>query len=194
MKAATTSTARPPWRTGSASFGGCDAVLHVISLAEGKELKQIPGGAYIAGSVALDQGRAYFGHMENEFWCVDLAKGTNRWTYKDRAFPYFSSPALTADRVLFGGRDKRLHCVKREDGQPVWAFATRGRVDSSPAVCGDKVVVGSDDGRLYLVSLATGKELWSYEIGEAVSSSPAVAGGRIVVGGEDGSVYCFGPK
>ncbi len=183
----------PAVAAGVTVFGGCDAILHVLALADGHEQKQIPGGAYIAGSAALLDQRAYFGHMENEVWCVDLAKGTNVWVYRDRAFPYFSSPAVTQDRVLIGGRDKRLHCLNRADGTPVWRFATRGKVDSSPAVCGDKVVVGSDDGRLYLVSLADGHELWSYEIGPAVGSSPAVAGGRIVVGSEDGGVYCFGP-
>ena len=79
-------------------------------------------------------------------------------------------------------------------GKPLWAFATRGQVDSSPVVCGDKVVVGSDDGRVYVVSLDQGKELWSYEIGRAVSASPALTDGKIVIGSEDGSVYCFGAK
>jgi outer membrane protein assembly factor BamB len=123
---------------------------------------------------------------------VDLVAGTNVWTFKDRRFPYFSSPALAKDRVVFGGQDKLLHCVSRENGKPLWSFATRGKVDSSPAICGDKVVVGSEDGRLYLVSLDAGKELWSYDIGQPIQSSPAVAEGRVVVGCDDGSVYCFG--
>ena len=96
--------------------------------------------------------------------------------------------------LVFGGRDKLLHCVKRENGKPVWSFATHGKVDSSPAICGNKVVVGSDDGRLYLVSLDKGQELWSYEVGQPVASSPAVARERIVVGCDDGNVYCFGGK
>lgn len=184
----------PAVAAGVTVFGGCDAVLHVLSLADGRPVKEISADAPIAGSAALDHDHAYFGHMENEFWCVDLAKGTNVWIYKDRGFPYYSSPALTKDRVIFGGRDKRLHCVNRDTGQAVWTFPTRGKVDSSPVVCGDKVAVGSDDGRLYLVSLADGKELWSYEIGGHISASPAVAGGQLVIGSEDGSVYCFGAR
>ena len=101
---------------------------------------------------------------------------------------------MTRDRVIFGGRDKRLHCVEKETGKAVWTFATRGKVDSSPAVIGDKVVVGSDDGRLYMVSLNDGAELWSYEIGQPVGSSPAIVGGKVFVGSDDGSIYCFGPK
>ena len=192
-KRAITSTARRR-SNGQTVFGGCDALLHVISLADGQQLKEIPAGAYIAGSVALSGHRAYFGHYENEFQCIDLEKGTNLWTFKDRAFPFISSPAVTTDRVVFGGRDKQLHCVQRDDGRPLWSFPTRGKVDSSPVVCGDKVIVGSDDGRLYLISMADGKELWSYEIGQPINSSPAVLDGRVIIGSDDGTVYAFGPK
>src|SRR6185295_9485827 len=97
-----------------------------------KQVKEMDAGAYVAGSAALVGDQAFFGHMENEFHCVDVKKGTNLWIYKDRAFPYFSSPAVTRDRVIFGGRDKRLHCVKRDTGELAWAFNTRGKVDSSP--------------------------------------------------------------
>jgi outer membrane protein assembly factor BamB len=157
-------------------------------------VKEIEAGGYIAGSLAMKDRRAYFGHFENEFLCIDIARGTRQWVYRDRNFPYFSSPAIAGERVLVGGRDKKLHCLDRETGKSIWTFATQGKVDSSPVVCGDKVVVGSDDGLLYLVSLADGKQLWSYEIGQPVSSSPAVVDGRVVVGSEDGSVYCFGKK
>lgn len=173
-------------------FGGCDAVLHVVSATNGVRIKQVDAGAYVAGSTALANGRAYYGHYEGEYLCVDLAGSANVWRYRRGSFPYLSSPAVTEDKVLFGGRDKRLHCVDSETGEERWTFATRGKVDSSPVVCGDKVVVGSEDGRLYIVSLADGAELWSYEIGQPLTASPAVAAGTIIIGSEDGNVYCFG--
>ena len=70
----------------------------------------------MAASAAVVDGKAYLGHYENEFFCVDLKEGKRVWTYKDRSFPYFSSPAVAGDRVVFGGRDKRLHCVRRDTG------------------------------------------------------------------------------
>jgi outer membrane protein assembly factor BamB len=176
---------------GKTVFGGCDALLHLLSIADGSKIKEVDAGAYIAASVAIDDNKAYVGHYENAFLCIDLEKSTNLWTYRDRNFPYFSSPARTKDRVVFGGRDKRLHCLNRADGKVAWTFPTRGKVDSSPAIAGDKVVVGSDDGRLYMVNLTNGKELWSYEIGPPVASSPAVVDGKVIVGADDGNVYAF---
>jgi outer membrane protein assembly factor BamB len=184
----------PSVAEGQVAIGGCDAVLHLVKATDGSKVKEVQIGAPMLASAAQAGGRAFVGHFENEFVCVDLALGTNAWVYRDKNFAFVSSPAITADRVLFGSRDKALHCLNRKDGSTIWTFPTRGRVDSSPVVCGDKVVVGSDDGRVYLVTLAEGKELWSYDIGQPIGSSPAVADGRIVIGSEDGSVYCFGAK
>ncbi len=173
-------------------FGGCDGILHILSLSDGTQIREVKVEAYIAGSTALLGTRAYVGHYENCFLAVDINQGDITWSYHAGNFPYFSSPALTEERVVFGGRDKRLHCAQSASGKQLWTFATRGHVDSSAVICGNKVVVGSDDGRLYVVSLDQGKELWSYEIGQALSGSPAIAGGLVIVGSNDGCVYAFG--
>jgi eukaryotic-like serine/threonine-protein kinase len=184
----------PAVAAGQAVFAGCDGLLHVIALASGQQEKEIEAGAYVPGSAALVDHRAYLGHYEGQFLCIDLAAGKKAWAFKGRNAAFVASPAVTADRVIFGGQDKLLHCLKREDGSPLWTFATRGKVDSSPVVCNDNVIVGSDDGRLYLVSLDKGKELWSYDLGQPIKSSPAVAGGKVVIGSDDGNIYCFGAK
>ncbi len=179
---------------GVTAFGGCDAIVHVVDAIAGRKVREVEAGAYIAASGALVDNHLYVGHYENAFLSVDLKEGKVEWTYRDRGFPYLSSPAVTADRVLVGCRDKRLHCLNRTNGEAVWVFPTRGKVDSSPVVAGDSVVFGSDDGRIYQVSLADGKELWSYEIGQPVQSSPAVVDGNLVLGAADGVLYCFGAK
>ena len=88
---------------GVTAFGGCDAILHVVSMADGKLVRDVEAGAYIAGSAAIKDGVAYFGHYENTFQAVNLKEGKVVWSYKNRPFPYFSSPAVGKDRVIFGG-------------------------------------------------------------------------------------------
>ena len=177
-------------------FGGCDAVLHVVDARTGaaSEKIEIGEGCHIAGSVALADGKAYFGHYGNAFVRVDLESGAIDWSYGDGQNPFFSSPAVGTERVVFGGRDKALHCVRRDDGGELWSFPTRRKVDGSPVICGGKVVFGSGDGWLYVLDLESGRELWSYETGQAIFSSPAVAGGVIVVGSNDGRLYAFGKE
>lgn len=178
--------------SGEVVFGGCDAVIHVLSIKDGNELRQIDTEAYISSSVAIADGIGYVGNYGNQVFAFDPKTGAFVWKYRDRNFPYYSSAAVTPEHVLIGGRDKVLHCIDRKTGADVWKFNARGPVDSSPVVCGDAVIVGSEDGRLYCVGLADGKERWAYEIGSPVTSSPAVSEGRIVVGSDDGNIYCFG--
>lgn len=177
---------------GRAVFGGCDGILHVVDVEDGRKVSGIELGAYVAGTAALADGLAFVGDYDGTFWCLDIGSQRPVWKYRDRQFPFFSSAAVDEQHAVFGGRDRRLHCVDRATGKVRWTFSARGKIDSSPVLCGDDIVVGSDDGRLYVVSLADGQERWSYEIGEALTGSPAVADGMIVIGSEDGSVYAFG--
>jgi outer membrane protein assembly factor BamB len=155
-------------------------------------MTQIDSGSYIAASAAFLDGEVYVGNYDNVFMKADITAGKVVWEYTESDAPFFSSPAVGEDVVVFGGRDEKVHCVRREDGKVVWTFQTRGEVDSSPVICGDKVVVGSEDGRLYMIRLSDGSLVWSYEIGQPVTSSPAVAGGMVIVGSDDGYVYAFG--
>ena len=175
-------------------FGGCDAKIHIVSAVDGNNISSIDSGAYIAGSGAVSEGKFYVGNYENLFLKADIETGRILWRYTDSESPYFSSPAVKNDRVVIGGRDKRIHCLNTLNGKAVWTFQALGDVDSSPVICGDKVIVGCQDGRIYMIRLSDGSKLWSYETGKAIDSSPAVARGIVVIGCDDGYVYAFGTK
>lgn len=183
----------PAIRNREIVFGGCDAALHLVHGETGQRVAKIDlgSGCQVAGSVSLLGDKAYFGHYGNEFLCVDLQSGKTDWRYSSKRDGFVSSPAVNDRYVVFGGRDKHLHCALRADGTPQWQFKTRRKVDASPVIAGDKVLFGSGDGRLYMLSLADGKELWNYDIGKPVYSSPAVVTGMIVVGASDHRVYAF---
>ena len=176
--------------TGEVAFGGCDSLVHVVKISDGKEARQIETEAYIASSIAVKDGIGYVGNYGNVVVAMDLRGGETKWKFHDKDFPYFSSAAVTADRVLIGGRDKRLHCLERATGKPAWEFQTRGHVDSSPVVCGDAVIFGSLDGRLYCVELADGKQRWAYDIGAPITGSPAAADGDDRGGGGGRKCVC----
>ncbi|MHC4983095.1 MAG: outer membrane protein assembly factor BamB family protein [Planctomycetota bacterium] len=179
---------------GNIVFGGCDEVIHVISAADGKRVRTIEVGSYIAASAALTGDEAYIGHFDGKLMRVDTSSGEIVWSYGDGQSAFFSSPAIGADRIVVGCYDRNVHCVSRKDGKKLWTFATGGQVESSPVICGEKVAVGSYDGRLYVLSLSDGSKLWSYDVGGAIATSPAVAEGMIIVGCTDGYIYAFGPQ
>ncbi len=177
-------------------FGGCDELLHILSVSDGTKIGEVWAGSYIPGSAALAGDKAFLGHYDNKLVCIDWRKKKIEWEYFDKENPdaFFSSPAVGKDCILIGSRNDHLYCVDRKTGQKIWTFQTRDDIDSSPVIAGEKVVVGSLDGRLYIVDLKNGKELWSYEIGAPLFSCPAVDGGFIVIGSDDGRIYAFGEK
>jgi outer membrane protein assembly factor BamB len=176
-----------------AIFGGCDGILHVIDIANGKKHSQIEIGDYIAGTATVDGDRAYLGHYGNAVICVDIKSGKIIWTFRDKGFPYFASPAIDQGFVVIGGRDRQVHCLEQATGKRKWVYKTRGKVDASATLCDNKVVVGSEDGTLLILDFATGKLIWKYTIGRAVMCSPLIHDGRIYVGSDDGYLYAFEP-
>ena len=116
---------------------------------------------------AIVDGRAYFGTYENDVLAVDLKAKKIVWSYKhpDRNFPFYSSPAVLADRVIVGGRDKMVHGLDRKTGKSLWTFVTGARVDSSPVVAGGLAYIGSNDGKLYVLDVASGKSVFQFEAG-----------------------------
>jgi eukaryotic-like serine/threonine-protein kinase len=178
---------------GMAFIAGCDAIFRGIRISDGKEVFSVSSGAYTGASPALRSGSAFYGTFDSEVLGVNLAQQKIAWHYQhpQRQFPFYSSAAVTTDRVVIGGRDKLVHGLTLS-GKAVWAFATRARVESSPAIAGNRVFVGSNDGRFYVLNLASGAKLWEFDAGAPLSASPAIANGRIVIGSQDGRLYCFG--
>lgn len=175
-------------------ISGCDETFRAFDVATGKQLLALPLGAYAGASAAVRDDQAYVGTFGNEVLSIDLRRRAIRWTYKHptRNFPFYSSAALTDDRVVLGGRDKIVHCLARATGKAIWTFTTGARVESSPLIAGNRVFVGSNDGILYELDLAAGKKIWEFTAGAPLSASPAAAQGALIIGSQDGVLYCFG--
>ena len=132
------------------------------------------------------------GDTDLDAFVANYLDGNEVWRNNGSAF--FSTPALTEEKLVVGGRDKKVHCLNRKTGKKIWDFQTRGDVDASPLICGEKVIIGSLDGRIYILKLADGSKIWTYDIGEGISAAAAVARGKLLIGSEDGTLYIFGEK
>ncbi len=178
---------------GLAFIAGCDELFRAVRIGDGREMFNVSSDAYTGASPAIRGTSAYYGTFNNEVLMVSLKDHKIAWRYQhpQRRFPFYSSAAVTADRIVVGGRDKMVHGLNPA-GKGVWTFATNARVESSPAIAGGRVFVGSNDGRFYVLNLSTGAKLWEFNAGAPLSASPAIARGRIVIGSQDGRLYCFG--
>ncbi|MDQ3472964.1 MAG: PQQ-binding-like beta-propeller repeat protein [Acidobacteriota bacterium] len=185
--------ATPGVSGGVVYIAGCDELFRAIRITDGRQLFTVASDAYTGASPALRGNFAYYGTFDNEVLMVDLTAHRVGWRYQhpERKFPFYSSAAVTNDRIVVGGRDKFVHGLS-PDGKAAWAFATKARVESSPAIAGGRVFIGSNDGRFYVLNLSTGALIWEFNAGAPLSASPAIGRGRIVIGAQDGKLYCFG--
>ena len=91
---------------------GCDEQLRAIDIATGPRALRASAGR-LRGGVG-GRGRRTTrtsGRSRNEVLGIDLGRRAVRWTYRDatRSFPFYSSAAVAADRIVLGGRNKIVH-------------------------------------------------------------------------------------
>jgi len=171
--------------------------LHVVNLDTGEEVAAVEIQSPTGVTPAVRGEIAYFGTEGGTFFAVNWKTAVVAWDFQPPkgSQPFRSSPAVTADVVVFGGRNKRVHALDPLTGKTVWEYTTRNRVDCSPVVVGTRAFVGAADGRLVALDLKTGKVTWQYEAGGGFNGgSPAVSRGRLVIANEQGNVFCFGEK
>ena len=181
---------------GAVVISGCDGYLRSINIADGVEQQKIALGDYVAASPVILNGRAYAGTFGNQVLCAELENSEILWWYEhpERHFPFYASAAVTDDIVVIGGRDKIVHTLKSQTGEPLWTYPAKSRVDSSPVIVGERVFFGTVAGELVALNLDSGEKVWEFVIGAAIIASPSVVTGKLVIGADDGRIYCFGER
>ena len=174
---------------------GCDSYLRVLNIDDGTQIQQVNLGAYVGASPAISQNSIYCGTYGSEILGVKLDTGEIAWRYRHpkRRFPFFASAALTEDMVIIGGRDKMVHALSLEAGEPLWTYTAKSRIESSAVIVGTRAFFGTTRGTLIALDVSTGESVWEFATGSSsIVASPSVAGDRIYIGTEDGILYCFG--
>jgi outer membrane protein assembly factor BamB len=132
-------------------------------------------GDAIKGPVATYDGAAFFGSWDNRVYRVDLADGTEDWSF-ETANLVMSGPAIDPERGVcyVGSHDGNLYALDTRDGSELWRFDTDGRIVGCPTTTGDRVVVGSKDRSCYAVDARDGSQVWAVELDGWVTSTPLV--------------------
>lgn len=175
-------------------FAGCDGQLHIVNLRTGDEIGAIELDGPSGSTPAMLGDVAYMGTGKGSVLAINWRTPTTKWKAPGLGQELRSSPAVKDGVVVVGGRDRKLHAYNATNGDELWAFTAKGKIDSSPVIVGDRVFFGSFDGRVYELNLKTGKKVWEYEIGDHLNASPAVANERLLIGSSQGVLYCFGKK
>ncbi|HEX5104194.1 MAG TPA: PQQ-binding-like beta-propeller repeat protein, partial [Pirellulaceae bacterium] len=186
-----------PTIVGDCSFvAGCDSMLHIIDLNEGKETASVPIDAPTGVTPAVLGDNVFFGTEAGVFFAIDWKEARVSWKKEDSngSQSIRSSPAVQPGIVVVGSRNRSVQAFDPATGKELWTFASKQRIDSSPVIVGNRVLVGAADGRLYALDIKTGQPTWEYQATGGFSGSPAIADGKLVIASDRGVVYCFGKK
>jgi len=155
------------------------------------------------GSMAdvVRQGdRLYAVTLDNVLVALDVAKGEPVWSFRGAPplDPDFlnvqNAPAVTSDRVFFGGADGVVYALSPDSGEVLWQSEIGSRILTPVVLVSDALCFGTRDGRLLLADLAHGKPKAELRLGQIPFGPPTVAGKSVLiysVEGEAGVLNAF---
>jgi eukaryotic-like serine/threonine-protein kinase len=186
-------------------IGSKDGHLYAISPNDGKILWKYKTTGIVRSTPAVKDGVVYVGSTEGILYAIRAKDGSEAWKFmiagnamKNEDFGFdrraiISSPVVTGNKVLAGGRDGFLYAVNKVTGKEEWrADHQVSWVISSVAVKDTVVVTGTSDGRfVQALSLQSGKEIWRYRTRNIVWSSPLIVNSQVYIGSHEGQLFCF---
>jgi outer membrane protein assembly factor BamB len=126
---------------------------------------------------------------------LDRDSGGVEWTFECESFTK-NRPVIAGERLYFGNWDRRVRCLDRRTGEPVWEreVATHPLfpcATSNPLPVGSLLIVATHDYNVRALSLETGERVWFHEKTDTAKpsySSPALFEGTAIFGSITGHV------
>ncbi|HLD78603.1 MAG TPA: PQQ-binding-like beta-propeller repeat protein, partial [archaeon] len=141
---------------------------HLYCLARDGALRwKFDAKSKLAATPVVHDGRAYFGSKEGRIFCVDIATGSQRWSFSAQDAVW--GPALADGVLYFASWDKHLYALTL-DGRLLWKYPSPEQFNWVPAV-GRFIYVGGRDNCLSAIT-PDGKLAWKFRTSGAVVSVP----------------------
>ncbi|QSW99451.1 PQQ-binding-like beta-propeller repeat protein [Haloterrigena alkaliphila] len=121
-------------------------------------------GAQIKGTIPVYDGAAFVGSWDDRFYRLDLADGTEEWSFETGGI-VMSNPAIDPDEgvVYVGSDDDTVYALDATTGEERWSADVGGNVIGSITATADTILVGSYDAHLYALEKDTGERRWRVE-------------------------------
>ncbi|MGQ9887077.1 MAG: beta-alanine-activating enzyme beta-propeller domain-containing protein [Aggregatilineales bacterium] len=104
-----------------------------------------------------------------------------------------AGPTTVGELAYVGSYDTNMWCVRLDNGEFVWKYATNGGIATSPVIedTNRLVLFGSEDYSFTALDYRTGRISWSFTTRDRIRSTAAIAHGRVFFGSDDGRVYAL---
>jgi outer membrane protein assembly factor BamB len=106
----------------------------------------------------------YVGGFDSKLHAVDLASGTEKWTF-DASYWVWNAPISDGNDIIFGDFNGRVYAVNQNDGSETWQISVgRGAIVGSPVLAQGTLVVATQDGWLVGIDPSTHEKKWETNV------------------------------
>jgi outer membrane protein assembly factor BamB len=115
--------------------------------------------------------------------CRNLQTGTIRWRFQtpnSGRWWWSEAPAVTADRVFFGGLDGTIYAFDAASGRIIWKRPMGSRISTSVVLVKEDLYFGTSNGYIYRVGTKDGEIFARMKIEPTPVSAPAVTRGLLL--------------
>lgn len=121
----------------------------------------------VASDVLRFGNNVYAVTLGDELLCLDLVTGKAKWTFhsgsSSQDFYWTSTPALTVEKIYFGGLDGNLYALDPQSGKQIWKRDLGARVTTSVAIQGNDLYIGTAKRHIYRINAKSGEVLSDFE-------------------------------
>ncbi len=131
-------------------------------------------------------GTVFAGDEDGFLHAIDATTGQRRWQFETGA-EIAGGVAFWNDRLILASYDSFLYCLSL-DGEELWNFQTRDRINCSPAIVDHFTFVAGCDSYLRVIDMQNGRETLAVDMHDYLIASPAIVDDLLYVGSHGGVV------
>lgn len=149
---------------------------------------------WIVSSLSINNENLYFGGLEHNFYCVDLASGRLKWKFKtDEECSYPS--IFSEDIVYFTCFDQNLYALN-QNGKLLWTFNLSHKVKSSPIVYKQILIVSITSRGVIALNKYNGTLMWELpqDISALSTTQPFISNDILFVGDLNNTFAAISPN
>ena len=173
--------------------GNSDGRVFALQSSDGRKMWEQQAGRRVWSTPVGAGSLIVVTSMDSDVYAFNMQGGLV-WKSTVASAAIASSPGVVADRLTFGGFDKRFHSIEEGTGAQVWSTAPAGNwFWTQGLISGDSLYAGNLDGHVYAYDASNGSLKWQSDLGSPIRSAPVLVGSALVVATRSGAIHGLDP-
>ena len=144
---------------GMVYFGTAGNRICCLSTRDGGLIREMQTRDKVDASPVIADGVVYVGSWAGTMYALDALTGAVVWEYPTAGRPIHSPVAVGPEKAFFGGVDRRLYAVDRQEETTPWRLQASDSIYGAPLLVGNRLCFGDGVGVFWSLSAVDGRGL-----------------------------------